>query len=163
MKEQFKVLRYILGALMLRRTKYMLMESGSLVLPPLTEITLLVHHYSYLSGVLHHVSLQPIEHIILKLYASCYAPVFKRPPRNYIMIAAKDRKQSKIFFHLYRMAPLAVLQKKVYISILRKELPRLVTIASGTSSHQSLQNIVCEFLHITVICSVCFTYIFKKL
>ncbi|XP_063940518.1 probable helicase CHR10 isoform X4 [Daucus carota subsp. sativus] len=81
-KEQFKVLRYILGALMLRRTKYMLMESGSLVLPPLTEITL--------------------------------------------------------------MAPLAVLQKKVYISILRKELPRLVTIASGTSSHQSLQNIVMQ-------------------
>ncbi|XP_074323523.1 putative helicase CHR10 isoform X1 [Apium graveolens] len=81
-KEQFKILRYILGALMLRRTKYMLMESGSLVLPPLTEITL--------------------------------------------------------------MAPLVVLQKKVYISILRKELPRLVAIASGTPSHQSLQNIVMQ-------------------
>lgn len=50
-KEQFNILKFILGALMLRRTKYMLMESGSLVLPPLTEITLLVHQHSHLYSV----------------------------------------------------------------------------------------------------------------
>lgn len=41
-KEKFKILKYILGAFMLRRTKAKLIEYGTLVLPSLTEITLLV-------------------------------------------------------------------------------------------------------------------------
>ncbi|KAK6285438.1 hypothetical protein POUND7_011617 [Theobroma cacao] len=81
-KEQFKSLKYILQAFMLRRTKSKLIECGNLVLPPLTEITV--------------------------------------------------------------MAPLLSLQKKVYISILRKELPKLLALSSGSSSHQSLQNIVIQ-------------------
>lgn len=40
------------------------------------------------------------------------------------------------------MAPLSPLQKKVYLSILRKELPKLLALASRGSSAQSLQNIV---------------------
>ncbi|XP_059651621.1 probable helicase CHR10 isoform X1 [Cornus florida] len=81
-KEQFKILKYILGAFMLRRTKSTLIKSGTLMLPPLTEITV--------------------------------------------------------------MAPLVALQKKVYMSILRKELPKLLALSSGASSHQSLQNIVIQ-------------------
>ncbi|RWR87122.1 putative helicase CHR10 isoform X1 [Cinnamomum micranthum f. kanehirae] len=81
-KERFKFLKYVLRAFMLRRTKAMLVESGSLMLPPLTEITV--------------------------------------------------------------MAPLVVLQKKVYISILRRELPQLLAVSSGASSHQSLQNTVIQ-------------------
>ncbi|XP_062175659.1 probable helicase CHR10 isoform X1 [Alnus glutinosa] len=81
-KEQFKSLKYILGAFMLRRTKSRLIECGNLVLPPLTEITIIV--------------------------------------------------------------PLVSLQKKVYMSILRKELPKLLAISSGASNHQSLQNIVMQ-------------------
>lgn len=42
MKEPFKILKYVLGAFMLRRTKSTLMESGTLLLPPVTEITVLV-------------------------------------------------------------------------------------------------------------------------
>lgn len=67
---------------MLRRTKFKLIESGDLSLPPLTEITVL--------------------------------------------------------------APLVSLQKKVYMSILRKELPKLLALSSGGSNHQSLQNIVIQ-------------------
>ncbi|XP_068650409.1 probable helicase CHR10 isoform X4 [Aristolochia californica] len=81
-KERFKTLKYILRAFMLRRTKSMLVESGTLMLPPLTEITVMV--------------------------------------------------------------PLVPLQKKVYVSILRRELPELLAISSGASSHQSLQNIVIQ-------------------
>ncbi|XP_077235394.1 SNF2 domain-containing protein / helicase domain-containing protein [Tasmannia lanceolata] len=81
-KEQFRILKYILRAFMLRRTKSMLVESGALMLPPLTEITVL--------------------------------------------------------------APLLPLQKKVYLSILRRELPELLTFASGALSHQSSQNIVIQ-------------------
>eukprot|EP00268_Persea_americana_P027611 TRINITY_DN26957_c0_g1_i11.p1 TRINITY_DN26957_c0_g1~~TRINITY_DN26957_c0_g1_i11.p1 ORF type:complete len:449 (+),score=71.27 TRINITY_DN26957_c0_g1_i11:142-1488(+) len=81
-KERFKFLKYVLRAFMLRRTKAMLVESGSLMLPPLTEITV--------------------------------------------------------------MAPLVVLQKKVYLSILRRELPQLLAVSSGASSHQSLQNTVIQ-------------------
>ncbi|XP_027334923.1 probable helicase CHR10 isoform X2 [Abrus precatorius] len=81
-KEQLKILRNVLGAFMLRRTKSKLMDSGNLVLPPLTETTVLV--------------------------------------------------------------PLVSLQKKVYRSILRKELPKLLALSSGTSNHQSLQNIVLQ-------------------
>ncbi|XP_028120798.1 probable helicase CHR10 [Camellia sinensis] len=81
-KGLFKILKYILGAFMLRRTKSKLIDSGTLVLPPLTEITV--------------------------------------------------------------MAPLVNLQKKVYMSILRKELPRLLAFSSGASNHQSLQNIVMQ-------------------
>ncbi|XP_071718310.1 probable helicase CHR10 isoform X1 [Rutidosis leptorrhynchoides] len=81
-KEKFKSLKYILGAFMLRRTKSRLIETGTLSLPPLTEITL--------------------------------------------------------------MAPLVNLQKKVYMSIIRKELPKLLALSSGTSNQQSLQNIVIQ-------------------
>ncbi|KAK4411222.1 putative helicase CHR10 [Sesamum angolense] len=81
-KEQFKILKYVLGAFMLRRTKSKLVESGTLSLPPVTEITV--------------------------------------------------------------MAPLSPLQKKVYVSILRKELPKLVALASGASNSQSLNNIVIQ-------------------
>lgn len=81
-KDQFRTLKYILGAFMLRRMKSKLIECGTLVLPPLTEITV--------------------------------------------------------------MAPLVSLQKKVYMSILRKELPKLLAFSSGPSGHQSLQNIVIQ-------------------
>ncbi|CAA2954244.1 probable helicase CHR10 isoform X1 [Olea europaea subsp. europaea] len=81
-KEQFKILKYVLGAFMLRRTKYKLVESGTLSLPPLTEITMMV--------------------------------------------------------------PLVPLQKKVYVSILRKELPKLLALASGASNAQSLHNVVIQ-------------------
>ncbi|XP_045798213.1 probable helicase CHR10 isoform X2 [Trifolium pratense] len=81
-KERLQILRNVLTAFMLRRTKSKLMESGSLVLPPLTETTVLV--------------------------------------------------------------PLVSLQKKVCMSILRKELPKLVALSSGTSNHQSLQNTVLQ-------------------
>ncbi|KAF5801133.1 putative DNA helicase chromatin remodeling SNF2 family [Helianthus annuus] len=81
-KEKFKSLKYVLAAFMLRRTKSRLIETGTLSLPPLTEITL--------------------------------------------------------------MAPLVTLQKKVYMSILRKELPKLLALSSGTSNQQSLQNIVIQ-------------------
>ncbi|XP_019188894.1 PREDICTED: probable helicase CHR10 isoform X2 [Ipomoea nil] len=80
-KGQLKILKYILGAFMLRRTKNQLIESGTLVLPSLTEITV--------------------------------------------------------------MAPLVALQKKVYMSILRKELPQLLALSSGGST-RSLQNIVIQ-------------------
>ncbi|KAL6582706.1 hypothetical protein OROMI_004784 [Orobanche minor] len=70
-KGQFKILKYVLGAFMLRRTKSKLMESGI-------------------------------------------------------------------------MAHLTPLQKKVYVSILRKELPKLLALASGASNAQSLQNIVIQ-------------------
>lgn len=81
-KEKLNTLKCILGALMLRRTKSKLIECGTLVLPPLTEITVMV--------------------------------------------------------------PLVALQKSVYTSILRKELPKLLAFASGTSNAQSLQNIVIQ-------------------
>ncbi|KAL6547962.1 putative helicase chr10 [Orobanche hederae] len=81
-KGQFKILKYVLGAFMLRRTKSKLMESGSLLLPPVTEITVMAH--------------------------------------------------------------LTPLQKKVYVSILRKELPKLLALASGASNAQSSQNIVIQ-------------------
>uniref|UniRef100_A0A1J3EGA1 Chromodomain-helicase-DNA-binding protein 1-like n=3 Tax=Noccaea caerulescens TaxID=107243 RepID=A0A1J3EGA1_NOCCA len=81
-KETYKSLKFILGAFMLRRTKSLLIESGNLVLPPLTELTVMV--------------------------------------------------------------PLVSLQKKVYTSILRKELPGLLALSSGTSNHTSLQNIVIQ-------------------
>ncbi|XP_044494198.1 probable helicase CHR10 isoform X3 [Mangifera indica] len=82
-KGGFRSLKCILHAFMLRRTKSELIKSGSLRLPPLTEIT--------------------------------------------------------------TMAPMVSLQKKVYTSILRKELPKLLALSSGgVSNHQSLQNIVIQ-------------------
>lgn len=42
------------------------------------------------------------------------------------------------------MAPLVSLQKKVYASILRKELPKLLALSSSASNHQSLQNMVIQ-------------------
>ncbi|CAI9101311.1 OLC1v1038604C1 [Oldenlandia corymbosa var. corymbosa] len=79
---QFICLKYVLGAFMLRRTKAKLVESGTLVLPPLTEITV--------------------------------------------------------------MAPMVSLQRKVYASILRKELPKLIAFAAGASNTPSLRNIVIQ-------------------
>ncbi|CAL1385281.1 unnamed protein product [Linum trigynum] len=81
-KEQFKSLKQILKAFMLRRTKAKLIECGNLRLPPLTEITV--------------------------------------------------------------MAPLVSLQKKVYTSLLRKELPKLLALTSAASNQPSLQNIVIQ-------------------
>ncbi|EXB89101.1 Chromodomain-helicase-DNA-binding protein 1-like protein [Morus notabilis] len=81
-KEQFKTLKGVVGAFMLRRTKSRLIQHGNLILPPLTEITMMV--------------------------------------------------------------PLVSLQKKVYMSILRKELPKLLAFSSAASNHQSLQNIVIQ-------------------
>ncbi|KAJ1693808.1 hypothetical protein LUZ63_010506 [Rhynchospora breviuscula] len=81
-KRKFKILKYILQAFMLRRTKSLLVESGALALPRLTEITVLV--------------------------------------------------------------PLVPLQKKLYVSVLKKELQILLSFAGGASSHQSLQNIVIQ-------------------
>ncbi|PON61206.1 SNF2 domain-containing protein / helicase domain-containing protein [Parasponia andersonii] len=81
-KEQYKSLKSIVGTFMLRRTKSKLIECGNLVLPPLTEITV--------------------------------------------------------------MAPLVSLQKKVYMSILRRELPKLLAFSSGASNYQSLQNMVIQ-------------------
>ncbi|XP_055817519.1 probable helicase CHR10 isoform X1 [Solanum dulcamara] len=81
-KEQFKILKYVIGAFMLRRTKSQLIKLGTLVLPPLTEITV--------------------------------------------------------------MAPFVSLQKKIYMSILRKELTQLLALASGAPNTRSLQNIVIQ-------------------
>lgn len=44
------------------------------------------------------------------------------------------------------MAPLVALQKKVYMSILRKELTQLLALASGAPNTRSLQNIVYTYL-----------------
>jgi len=44
------------------------------------------------------------------------------------------------------MVPLTQLQKKLYMSVLRKELPTLISFTRGSSRHQSLQNIVILFL-----------------
>ncbi|KAK9143161.1 hypothetical protein Syun_012561 [Stephania yunnanensis] len=41
----------------------------------------------------------------------------------------------------FRVAPLVPLQKKVYLSILRRELPMLLAFSSKAPNHQSLQNI----------------------
>ncbi|KAK4414628.1 putative helicase CHR10 [Sesamum alatum] len=89
-KEQFKILKYVLGAFMLRRTKSKLVESGTLSLPPVTK--------------------------------------------NRLVTVGS----------FIRMAPLSPLQKKVYVSILRKELPKLLALASGASNAQSLNNIVIQ-------------------
>lgn len=63
---------------------------------------------------------------------------------------------------LYRMVPLVPLQKKLYISVLRKELQTLLSFTTGASSHQSLQNIVCNFilryLMLNNKCAICFNY-----
>uniref|UniRef100_A0ACD5WPM2 Uncharacterized protein n=1 Tax=Avena sativa TaxID=4498 RepID=A0ACD5WPM2_AVESA len=79
---QFKILKHILRAFMLRRTKALLIESGILEIPPLTELTVMV--------------------------------------------------------------PLTPVQKKIYLSVLRKELQTLLSFTGGSSRHQSLQNIVIQ-------------------
>ncbi|XP_066164975.1 probable helicase CHR10 isoform X1 [Oryza sativa Japonica Group] len=80
--KQFKILKHVLRAFMLRRTKALLIQSGILALPSLTELTVMV--------------------------------------------------------------PLTPLQKKLYLSVLRKELQTLLTFTGGLSRHQSLQNIVIQ-------------------
>jgi len=47
-----------------------------------------------------------------------------------------------VLYFYDRMVPLVSLQKKIYTSILRKELPGLLELSSGGSNHTSLQNIV---------------------
>ncbi|PNT78386.1 hypothetical protein BRADI_1g78440v3, partial [Brachypodium distachyon] len=42
------------------------------------------------------------------------------------------------------MVPMAPLQKKLYLSVLRKELQTLLSFSGGSSRHQSLQNIVIQ-------------------
>ncbi|KAJ1299232.1 hypothetical protein BS78_01G516100 [Paspalum vaginatum] len=79
---QFKIIKHVLRAFMLRRTKTLLIKSGILALPPLTELTVMV--------------------------------------------------------------PLTELQKKLYMSVLRKELQTLLSFTGGSSRHQSLQNIVIQ-------------------
>ncbi|KAK9151787.1 hypothetical protein Syun_010096 [Stephania yunnanensis] len=95
-KEQLRILKYILRAFMLRRTKSMLVQNGILSLPPLTEITVLV--------------------------------LFLLPGFHVALVAL-------------RVAPLVPLQKKVYLSILRRALPMLLAFSSKAPNHQSLQNI----------------------
>ncbi|KAF0932789.1 hypothetical protein E2562_012125 [Oryza meyeriana var. granulata] len=80
--KQFKILKHVLKAFMLRRTKALLIQSGILALPSLTELTVMV--------------------------------------------------------------PLTPLQKKLYLSVLRKELQTLLIFTGGLSRHQSLQNIVIQ-------------------
>ncbi|KAL5209376.1 hypothetical protein ABZP36_004999 [Zizania latifolia] len=80
--KQFKILKHVLRAFMLRRTKALLIQSGILALPPLTELTVMV--------------------------------------------------------------PLTPLQKKIYLSVLRKELQTLLSFTGGLPCHQSLQNIVIQ-------------------
>ncbi|KAG0458946.1 hypothetical protein HPP92_022074 [Vanilla planifolia] len=80
--EQCRILKLLLKAFMLRRTKALLIERGTLTLPPLTEIVVLV--------------------------------------------------------------PLVALQRKVYMSILRRELPTLISFSTGGRGHQTLQNIVMQ-------------------
>jgi hypothetical protein len=43
------------------------------------------------------------------------------------------------------MVPLTPVQKKIYLSVLRKELQTLLSFTGGSSRHQSLQNIVMVF------------------
>ncbi|XP_072963104.1 probable helicase CHR10 isoform X1 [Typha angustifolia] len=88
-KRQFKILRYILRAFMLRRTKALLVESGTLNLPPLTEITVmvpLVHlqknlYMSVLRGELQTLlsftgisSHQSLQNIVMQLRKACSHP-----------------------------------------------------------------------------------------
>jgi SNF2 family DNA or RNA helicase len=49
-----------------------------------------------------------------------------------------------VLYFYDRMVPLVSLQKKIYTSILRKELPGLLELSSGGSNHTSLQNIVIQ-------------------
>lgn len=119
-KDQLNTLKCILQAFMLRRTKSKLMESGTLVLPPLTEITMFALFYDCLSWT----------------------------RSSYLVICVRLCKVMKLNcfpvcdINIYRMVPLVPLQKSVYISILRKELPKLLALVSGTSNVQSLQNVV---------------------
>lgn len=101
---------------MLRRTKSRLIECGNLELPPLTETTVYVF-----SPALLHQQLQQ------RFVGFLTFQVSKVPYPS-------------------RMVPLVSLQKKVYMSILRKELPKQLALSSGTSNHQSLQNIVWKFI-----------------
>ncbi|KAL9252744.1 putative helicase CHR10, partial [Drosera capensis] len=114
--EQLRVLKCIMKAFMLRRTKAKLIECGSLLLPPLTEITVLVP--------LIVVGLLPLGWCtyILDVADICFV---SPSPKGSMMV------------------PLVALQKKVYMSILRKELPKLLDFAAGTSN-VSLQNIVIQ-------------------
>ena len=106
---------------MLRRTKSKLIECGNLVLPALTEIT---------------------------MYAFCpVLPNQQLQPRFVCLFTSYDAKMP----YLGRMAPLLSLQKKVYMSILRKELPKLLALSSG--NHQSLQNIVRQFMNFSPLSS----------
>jgi hypothetical protein len=62
------------------------------------------------------------------------------------------------FIDPFRMVPLTPVQKKIYLSVLRKELQTLLSFTGGSSRHQSLQNIVMVFFFlpssISYICSM---------
>ncbi|CAI9271173.1 unnamed protein product [Lactuca saligna] len=47
-------------------------------------------------------------------------------------------------FSTFSHIPFNTVMKKVYMSILRRELPKLLALSSGTFSHQSLENIVIQ-------------------
>ncbi|PIA31808.1 hypothetical protein AQUCO_04800003v1 [Aquilegia coerulea] len=100
---------------MLRRTKSMLIEFGTLVLPPLTEITVLDFPDPKFSTCFFHNTFW----------------------KNLLAFS-----EWVFVFLLNRMAPLVSLQKKVYLSILKKELPKLLAFSSGATNQPSLQNIV---------------------
>ncbi|KAI3898843.1 hypothetical protein MKW92_042752, partial [Papaver armeniacum] len=67
-KEGFKTLKYILRAFMLRQTKAMLVECGTLVLPRLTEMT--VSLFAFSSGA----SSLPLQNIVIQLREACSHP-----------------------------------------------------------------------------------------
>ncbi|KAI9110938.1 hypothetical protein K1719_018058 [Acacia pycnantha] len=64
-KDQLKILKNILGAFMLRRTKSKLIESGTLVLPSLTEITVMAPLVGLQKG---------LHNIVIQLRKACSHP-----------------------------------------------------------------------------------------
>lgn len=74
----------------------------------------------------------------ITVYAFCFMSLTTSTKSPVCFFTSYDSKMP----YIDRMAPLLSLQKKVYLSILRKELPKLLALSSGTSNHQSLQNIV---------------------
>ncbi|KAK7843089.1 putative helicase chr10 [Quercus suber] len=76
----------------------------------------------------------------ITVYAFCFMSLTTSTKSSVCLFTSYDSKMP----YIDRMAPLLSLQKKVYLSILRKELPKLLALSSGTSNHQSLQNIVIQ-------------------
>jgi hypothetical protein len=118
------MLREIVKSFMLRRTKAALVHSKALVLPPLSEVTMwvLVHPNFTLN-------------VPLALCSHTY---------NFWKVgAALWLETCHLLIYLLvvdRFSPMANLQKHVYVSVLKKESPKLVGDGSGATT--SLQNIV---------------------